>query len=83
VPVKSSRPLALGGWLDEIAQTRLGLNVRLLRLKPAARRKAKGLKNEIASTQRLVVKSATLGRRLARELDNHRPTPSERMAAAI
>ena len=63
---------------DEIAQTLLGINVRLLLLKQAARNKAKGLKNEIASTQRLVVRSATLVRQLARELDNHRPTPNER-----
>ena len=68
---------------DEIAQTLLGLNVRLLLLKQAARSKAKGLKNEIASTQRLVVKSAILVRRLARELDHHRPTPSELAVTAI
>jgi hypothetical protein len=46
-------------------------------------RKAKGLKAEIASAQRLVVKSATLVRRLAGELDNHRPTLSERTISAI
>ena len=63
---------------DEIAQTLLGLNVRLLLLKQSARNKAGGLKNEIASAQRLVVKSATLVRRLARELANHRPTVNER-----
>ena len=68
---------------DEIAQTLLGLNVRLLLLKQAARSKTKGLKNEIASTQRLVVRSAALVRRFARQLDNHRPTPSELMVTAI
>ena len=68
---------------DEIAQTLLGINVRLLLLKQAARNKAKGLKNEIASAQRLVVKSATLVRRLARELDNRQPTPSELNVLAI
>ena len=68
---------------DEIAQTLLGLNVRLLLLKQAARSKAQGLKTEIASAQRLVVKSATLVRRLAGELDNHRPTLSERTISAI
>jgi signal transduction histidine kinase len=68
---------------DEIAQTLLGLNVRLLLLKQAARSKAKGLKTEIASAQLLVVKSATLVRRLAGELDNHRPTLSERTISAI
>jgi len=62
---------------DEIAQTLLGINVRLLLLKQAARSKTKGLKNEIASAQRLVVKSTTLVRRLAHELDNHQPTPRE------
>ena len=67
---------------DEIAQTLLGLNVRLLLLKQAARSKAKELKNEIASAQRLVVKSATFVRRLASELDNHRPTLIERAISA-
>ena len=43
---------------DEIAQTLLGINVRLLSLKQGDRNNTKGLKNEIASTQRLVVKSA-------------------------
>jgi signal transduction histidine kinase len=68
---------------DEIAQTLLALNVRLLLLKQTARNKAGGLKNEIASAQRLVVKSATLVRRLARTLDNHRSTLNERTAATI
>jgi len=68
---------------DEIAQTLLGINVRLLLLKQAARSKVRGLKNEIASAQRLVVKSATLVRRLARELDKHQPTPSELNVMAI
>lgn len=52
---------------DEIAQTLLGINVRLLLLKEEARSNTKGLKNEIASTQRLVVKSARSVRRVARE----------------
>ena len=68
---------------NDIAQTLLGLNVRLLLLKQAARSKAKGLKTEIASAQKLVVKSATLVRRLAGELDNHQPTLSERAISAI
>jgi signal transduction histidine kinase len=58
---------------DEIAQTLLGINVRLLTLKQQARNNTKGLKNEIASTQRLVVKSAKSVRRVARELGLHRP----------
>ena len=52
---------------NEIAQTLLGINVRLLSLKQEARNNTKGLKNEIASTQRLVVKSAQSVRRAARE----------------
>jgi signal transduction histidine kinase len=57
---------------DEIAQTLLGINVRLLSLKEKARNSPTGLKKEIASTQRLVVKSAKFMRRFARELDIHR-----------
>ena len=53
---------------DEIAQTLLGINVRLLSLKQEARVNHKGLKKEIASTQRLVVKSVKSVRRVAREL---------------
>jgi signal transduction histidine kinase len=58
---------------DEIAQTLLGINVRLLTLKQEARRNTKGLKNEIASTQRLVLKSARSVRQFARELDIQQP----------
>ncbi|MGD0061351.1 MAG: histidine kinase [Verrucomicrobiia bacterium] len=42
---------------DEIAQTLLGINVRLLTLKKEATVNAKGLRKEIACTQRLVEKS--------------------------
>jgi signal transduction histidine kinase len=42
---------------DEIAQTLLGVNVQLLSLKQGARVNARGLKNEIASTRRLLIKS--------------------------
>jgi signal transduction histidine kinase len=56
---------------DEIAQTLLGINVRLLTLKQEARNNTKDLKNEIASTQRLVVKSAKSVRRVAREIGLH------------
>jgi signal transduction histidine kinase len=52
---------------DEIGQTLLGINVRLLSLKQQSRSNTKGLKNEIASAQRLVVKSARSVRRVARE----------------
>jgi signal transduction histidine kinase len=57
---------------DEIAQTLLGINVRLLSLKQQARNSTKGFKNEIASTQRLVVESARSVRRVAREI-GYRP----------
>jgi signal transduction histidine kinase len=52
---------------DEIAQTLLGINVRLLSLQRESRRNTAGLQNEIASTQRLVVKSVRSVRRVARE----------------
>ena len=55
---------------DEIAQTLLGINARLLSLKQEARSNTKGLKNEIASTQRLVLKSARSVRRVASEFGN-------------
>jgi signal transduction histidine kinase len=64
---------------DEIAQTLLGINVRLLTLKQEARTNTKGLKNEIASTRRLVLNSAKSVRRVAREFDMPRQalsTPS-------
>jgi signal transduction histidine kinase len=52
---------------DEVAQTLLGINVRLLTLKQEARSNTKGLKKEIASTQRLVANSARSVRQAARE----------------
>jgi len=55
---------------NEVAQTLLGINVRLLSLKQESRSNTRGLKNEIASTQRLVVKSARSVRRAAREFGN-------------
>ncbi len=55
---------------DEIAQTLLGINVRLVSLKQEARSNTQGLKNEIASTQQLVVKSAKSARWVAREFGN-------------
>jgi signal transduction histidine kinase len=54
---------------DEIAQTLLGINVRLLSLKSEARKNTAGLKNEIASTQRLVAKSARLMQQTGRKID--------------
>jgi signal transduction histidine kinase len=55
---------------DEIVQSLLGINVRLLSLKQDARRNNKGLKNEIASTQQLVAKSAKSVRKIARDFRN-------------
>jgi signal transduction histidine kinase len=52
---------------DEIAQTLLGINVRLLSLKQEARVNHQGLKDDIACTQRMVLKSAQSVRRVARE----------------
>jgi signal transduction histidine kinase len=57
-----------GELRDEIAQTLLGINVRLLSLKQCGRSGLNGLKNEIANTQRLVLKSAKSVRRFAHEL---------------
>jgi signal transduction histidine kinase len=52
---------------DEIVQTLLGINVRLLSLKREARVNHAGLKSEIASTEKLVTKSAKSVQRVARE----------------
>jgi signal transduction histidine kinase len=53
---------------DEIAQTLLGINVRLLSLKQQSLGNTRNFKNEIASTQRLVAKSAKSVRQVAREI---------------
>jgi signal transduction histidine kinase len=53
---------------DEIAQTLLGINVRLLSLKQRARGNTKNFKNEISSTQQLVAKSARSMRQVASEI---------------
>jgi len=57
---------------DEIAQTLLGINVRLLSLKQNARTNNGGIKKEIASTQRLVLQSAGTVRRFARGLTSRK-----------
>jgi signal transduction histidine kinase len=57
----------------EIAQTLLGINVRLLSLKNEARTNTKGFHDEITSTQQLVLKSAKFVRRFARELKAPQP----------
>ena len=59
---------------DEIAQTLLGINVRLLTLKKEAAIDASGLKKEIASTQRLVDKSVGSIKRFAHEFGIHHRT---------
>ena len=56
---------------DEIAQTLLGINVRLLTLKKEAAINANGLQKEIASTQRLVDRSVRSINRFARECGKH------------
>jgi signal transduction histidine kinase len=56
---------------DEIAQTLLGINVRLLTLKKEAGDNAQGFQKEIASTQRLVDKSVKSIQRFAREFGKH------------
>lgn len=53
---------------DEIAQTLLGINVRLLTLKQQARNHTHGLKNTIASTRQLVADSAESVRQAGRKL---------------
>jgi signal transduction histidine kinase len=56
---------------DEIAQTLLGINVRLLTLKKDAAASAKGFKEDIAKTQKLVDKAGGKIKRFAREIGNH------------
>jgi hypothetical protein len=52
---------------DEIAQTLLGINVRLLSLQQEARQHRKGFKKSVASTQRLLVNSVkTVQRAIAK-----------------
>ena len=59
---------------DEIAQTLLGIHVRLLTLKKEAAVNAHGLKKEIVSTQRLVDKSVKSIKRFACEFGIHNRT---------
>ena len=54
---------------DDIAQTLLGINVRLLTLKKVAKGDKTALKKEIANTQRLVQQSVQSINRFARELN--------------
>jgi signal transduction histidine kinase len=59
---------------DEIAQTLLGINVRLLTLKNGATANTEGLQKEIASTQRLVEESVKTMSRFARDFGNQHDT---------
>ena len=56
---------------DEIAQTLLGINVRLLTLRTGAEFNARGLKKDIASTQRLVGEFVKRMTRYTHELGSH------------
>jgi signal transduction histidine kinase len=56
---------------DEIGQTLLGINVRLLALKEAATGNRATLKKEIANTQRLVQRSVQSIKQFASELKTH------------
>ncbi len=53
---------------DDIAQTLLGIHVRLLTLKKAAGHNGKSLQKKLASTRRLVDRSLRIVERFAREL---------------
>jgi signal transduction histidine kinase len=59
---------------DEIAQTLLGINVRLLALKQEGTVRTKSLKKEIANTQRLVEKSKKTLSRFVDELGTNHET---------
>jgi len=63
---------------NEIAQTLLGINVRLLTVKEAAKGNTATLKKAIANMQRLVEKSVRSINRFARELDLRQQVPSDR-----
>jgi signal transduction histidine kinase len=57
---------------DDVAQLLLSINVRLLSLRRGAKGNTRNLKNEIASTQRLVSESVKSVREVVSELDSHR-----------
>jgi signal transduction histidine kinase len=59
---------------DEIAQTLLGINVRLLALKKEAVANANNFKQAVAHTQRLVERSVKTIKRFAREFGRHHET---------
>jgi signal transduction histidine kinase len=59
---------------DDIAQTLLGIHVRLLALNKAAKASTAYLKKELASTRRLVKHSASRVKRIAHELGSQHET---------
>ena len=59
---------------DEVAQTLLGIHVRLLALQREASAGAENFQNEIAATRRLVLESVTTINRYAGELDQANET---------
>ena len=56
---------------DEIAQTLLGINVRLLTVQKAASGSSNSLQKEVANTQRLVHMSVKSIERFVREYNRH------------
>ncbi|MGZ4961176.1 MAG: histidine kinase [Limisphaerales bacterium] len=56
---------------DEVAQLLLSINVRLLSLRRGGQGNTKSLKNQIASTQRLVSQSVKSVREVVSDLDSH------------
>jgi signal transduction histidine kinase len=62
---------------DEIAQTLVGINLRLLSLKLEAQGNTKGLKNQIANAQQLVLSSVKSVRQFARKLNSPPPAFSD------
>lgn len=68
---------------DEIAQTLVGIQVRLLTLKHEARGDTKHLKNQIAKAQQMVVNSAKSVRQFARRLKSPPPPFSDRSRALL
>jgi signal transduction histidine kinase len=65
---------------NEIAQTLLGINVRLLALQNEARGRTQRFKKDIASTQQAVIASAAIVQRAARKLVPHEPQAPDLVA---
>ena len=59
---------------DEIAQTLLGINVRLLTLKQQVAMNAESIRRDIADTQKLVEESVKSITRFARQIRKHHET---------